>query len=314
MTRRSFVSLATRMAAALGLTAGAIPAFAEGLQKIASGRAPVLWLQGQSCSGCSVSLLDSQPVGVDELITRYISLGFHQTLSAATGSQAVEVVDSMIKAGGYVLVVEGAVPAGMPKACNFGEELFESQLLRAARQAKAVIALGSCAVSGGVPGAENNPTGAISVVEFLKSRGLTVPVISIPGCPAHPDWFVGTVVHILQFGIPPLDTRGRPLAYFSKLIHDECPRFSDYERERFAKAFGEPGCLFKLGCQGPITKADCNERLWNGGTNSCIKAGAPCIGCASEGFASRANFPFFLKPRSDDTLATQTTQTGASKT
>jgi len=52
--------------------------------------------------------------------------------------------------------------------------------------------------------------------------------------------------------------------------------------------------LFKLGCQGPLTHADCNLRLWNGGTNTCIRAGAPCVGCAAESFAAKANFPFFL--------------------
>ena len=64
-------------------------------------------------------------------------------------------------------------------------------------------------------------------------------------------------------------------------MHDECPRFADYEREKFARKFGDEGCLFKLGCQGPLTLADCNLRQWNGGANSCIRAGAPCIGCAS---------------------------------
>lgn len=296
LSRRDFLCLSTKLAGLMGLGLAYGPGFAKGLEKLASGRAPVLWLQGQSCSGCSVSLLDSEPLSPEHLLTQYISLGFHQTLSAATGEHAVTVVNRMIEQGGYILIVEGSVPAGMPSACMFGEETFESQLERAARKAKAVVALGACACSGGIPAAENNPTGAQSVGDFLKARNITPPLINIPGCPAHPDWLVGTVVHVLEFGIPALDPHNRPRAFFGRLIHDECPRFADYEREQFAKNFGEPGCYFKLGCQGPITHADCNLRQWNGGTNACIRAGAPCAGCARPEFARQKDFPFYTYP------------------
>jgi hydrogenase small subunit len=158
-----------------------------------------------------------------------------------------------------------------------------------------VIAAGTCAVYGGIPAAENNPTGAVCVPAFLKQEKISKPVISIPGCPPHPDWLVGALVHVLKFGLPPLDDHGRPLAFFGRLLHDQCPRFADYEREKFAEKFGDEGCLFKLGCLGPLTRADCTTRQWNSGTNSCINAGAPCIGCASEGFARNTAFPFFRK-------------------
>jgi hydrogenase small subunit len=294
MNRREFVQVAGKLAALMGLGASAIPQVAEAVEQLA-GRAPVLWLQGLSCSGCSVSLLNSSPLTPERLLTRYISLVFHQTLSTATGHVSVEVVNKTIEQGGYILVVEGAVPAGMPAACGFGNEPFNGQLERAARRAKAVLAVGSCAVSGGIPAAENNPTGAVGVPAFLKQTAITTPVIAVPGCPVHPDWLVGTVVHLLKFGVPPLDEQGRPKVFFSKLVHDQCPRFADYERENFAKSFGEEGCLFKLGCQGPLTKADCNLRLWNGGSNTCIRAGAPCIGCAGGSFAAKTDFPLYLQ-------------------
>jgi hydrogenase small subunit len=83
--------------------------------------------------------------------------------------------------------------------------------------------------------------------------------------------------------------------FYKTLVHDQCPRFSDYEREKFARTFGEPGCLFKLGCIGPNTYADCSVRLWNSGTNFCINAGSPCIGCTTEAFARAADFPFYRK-------------------
>jgi hydrogenase small subunit len=295
ITRRSFLTLSLRLTALMGLGARAVPAMAESLERLSRGQVPALWLEGQCCSGCSVSLLNSDPLTPDQLLTRYISLAFHQTLSGATGHQAVETVNRTIDRGGYVLLVEGAVPTGMPRACLFGEETFADQLARAARQAKAVVSIGTCAAAGGVPAAAQNSTGATSVPQFLSQQGIKVPHIAIPGCPAHPDWIVGTVAHVAQFGLPPLDELGRPKAFFGRLIHDQCPRFTDYERENFAKTFGDDGCLFRLGCAGPLTKADCNLRQWNGGTNSCIKAGAPCIGCAWDGFAAKGDFPFYLK-------------------
>lgn len=302
ISRRSFLELSARLAAVMGLGAGAIPRMAEAVEELASGTAPVLWLQGQSCSGCSVSLLDAEAISPARLLTRYISLGFHQTLSTATGHMAVETANKVISAGGSILIVEGAVPAGMPKACSFGGEAFGDQLVRAARSAKAVLATGSCAAFGGIPGAENNPTGAISAAQHLKNQGVSTPTILIPGCPCHPDWILGTVTHALRFGIPPLDSLGRPKAFFSRLMHDQCPRYADYEREKFAKTFGDEGCLFKLGCLGPITRTDCALRQWNGGVNTCIRAGAPCIGCGGEQFAAKAGLPFTTKNRAAETI------------
>jgi hydrogenase small subunit len=176
-----------------------------------------------------------------------------------------------------------------------GNEPFTKQVIRAADKATAIIAVGTCAAFGGIPAAENNPTGALSVPDFLKKEGVSKPTISIPGCPVHPDWLVGTLVHVLKFGIPALDDSGRPKMFFSRLVHDQCPRFADYEREKFARKFSDEGCLFKLGCLGPNTHSDCTNRLWNSGTSYCIKAGAPCIGCTSKAFAGKASFPFFRK-------------------
>lgn len=294
-TRRDFLKISTRLATLLCLAPTAVPKIAEALNQLSQGTAPVLWLQAQSCSGCSVSLLNSEHPSPPELLTEYISLLFHSTLSAATGHVSMDVLNKSIARGEYYLVVEGSVPAKMPEACVVGGEKITEQILRAAQGARAVIAAGTCAVYGGIPAAENNPTGAIGVPEFFKQNNISKPIISVPGCPVHPDWLVGTLVHVLKFGIPQLDAQGRPSVFFGRLVHDQCPRFADYERENFARTYGEPGCLFKLGCVGPTTEADCATRLWNGGTNYCINAGAPCIGCTSEDFSRKASFSFYRK-------------------
>jgi hydrogenase small subunit len=294
-SRREFLKLGGGLAVLLGLEATAGPVLARALEKMAVAAPPVLWLQGQSCSGCSVSLLNSETPDPADILTRYIRLWFHSTLSATSGHQAMEVIQKSLDTGGYYLVIEGSIPVGMEKACVVGHQTMVEQTARAAASAKAVIALGSCASFGGIPAAEHNPTGAVSVPDFLKSRGVKTPVIRLPGCPTHPDWLVGTLSHVIGFGLPAMDDLGRPKVFYGKVLHDQCPRFADYEREHFAKTFTDEGCLFKLGCQGPITHADCTLRLWNRGTNSCIQAGAPCIGCASEQFARSASFPFYRK-------------------
>ena len=300
LTRRDFIGFGLKIAALTGLSPSVLPKIVNALEELSGGNAPVLWLQGQSCSGCSVSLLNSAAPGAAEILTNYISLRFHSTLSTATGATSMNIIDQTIKAGDFLLVVEGSIPVGMPEACIVGGETIASQVKRAAIRAKAVIANGVCAAFGGIPAAENNPTGAVCVSEFLKNEGVTTPVINLPGCPSHPDWLVGTLVHVLKFGFPPMDKLGRPKMFYSKLVHDQCPRYPDYERENFAKTFSDSGCLFKLGCLGPVTYADCTIRHWNSGTSSCIKSGGGCIGCASENFAKDLAFPFYTKSRTQD--------------
>ncbi|MBF0102278.1 MAG: hydrogenase small subunit [Desulfobacterales bacterium] len=292
VTRRDFLKYSAKLAAVLGFGASSIPRISEALITL-SENPSVLWLQGQSCSGCSVSLLNTDDPGPAELLIRYISLQFHSTLSTATGETSIEIIHRTIDKGGYLLAVEGSIPSTMPEACLIGEEPLNELILKAVRSAKGIIAVGTCATFGGIPSAENNPTGAMGLSSFLKEKGITPPVIQIPGCPTHPDWIVGTLVHLLKFGMPELDTMGRPKLFFSKLIHDQCPRFPDYEREHFAKFFGDKGCFFKLGCVGTNTYADCTLRYWNSRINSCIPAGAPCIGCASDHFAKNSKFPFY---------------------
>ena len=58
-SRREVLKLGALLAAGLGLDSTYSVVFADGLQKISTGEAKVLWLQGMSCTGCSVSLLNS---------------------------------------------------------------------------------------------------------------------------------------------------------------------------------------------------------------------------------------------------------------
>jgi hydrogenase small subunit len=297
LTRRDFLKAGGMLAAMMGLGPGAVSRLAAAAAEIAGGSGPILWLQGLSCSGCTVSLLNSDNPGPAEIITRYMSLGFHSTLSAATGRVGMDAVEAMIVKSKepYILVMEGAMPVGMPSACVMGQQEIGPLFLRASANAKTIMAVGTCAVFGGLPAAAGNPTGAASVEQFMRQHNLDVPWVALPGCPAHPDWIVGTLAHLLKFGMPTLDQRHRPVAFFGRSIHAQCTRSHDYDNDRFARKFGDPGCLHELGCMGIRTLGDCPLRQWNSAANTCTRAGAPCIGCTCETFGRLRETPLFKK-------------------
>ena len=296
LDRRNFLKMAATLSAAFGVTNLPKPV-AAALNKIDPAAVPkLLYLQGQSCSGCSISLLQADSPSAVSMVTDYSQLGFHGDLSATSGRQALELIDSFIagQAGDYFLAVEGAIPWDMEEACVIGDKPFARYLEDAARTMSGAVAIGTCAVHGGIPAAEGNLTGAISLREFYKRKNIDKLLVDIPGCSVHPDWVWHTIIHLVKVGLPELKN-GQPKLFFNHKVHEKCPRYHDFQQEIFAEKFGEEGCLFKLGCLGPDTYADCPTRWWNGGQSWCIKANAPCIGCASPLFARRRDFPFYRK-------------------
>lgn len=263
---------------------------------------PVIWLQGAGCTGCSVSVLNTvspsiKNVLIDEVIPgKHVNLRFQATVMAGGGDTVIEVLEetNQQKKGSYVLVVEGAIPTRADGAYgSIGEDKdgkpvsIASRVEALGRDALAVIALGTCASWGGIPAANPNPSQCISVMQLFKAENVNTPLINIPGCPPHPDWFVGTVASVLLNGLPKngdLDELNRPKAFYSQLIHENCPRRAYYDEKKFAKKLSDPGCLNELGCKGPVTHADCATRMWNNGVNWCVACGGLCIGCAAFGF------------------------------
>lgn len=324
LTRRDFL----KIAGAVGI-ANVLPI--ETLSKALAGNGDprVIWLQGQSCTGCSISLLNSVNITtIDDLLINKINLEYHSNLIASAGDVAFsealgahpsveevsDMADQWLESGsglnmdlnadgkvnlydfaalarqGYILVVEGAIPTGAEgHYCHIGGGLsmLEAFNLLSAK-AQSIIAIGTCAAFGGIPAASPNPTTALSVDGALAYLGRSATVINIPGCPAHPDWFVGTVVNLLAGNTVALDAYKRPRQYFGKRIHDEgnCP-FKGWQE---VHNLGEQGCLKELGCKGERTYSDCYSRKWNSpaqgqaGVNWCIAARTPCHGCTQPDF------------------------------
>ncbi|MCG8565311.1 MAG: iron hydrogenase, partial [Desulfobacterales bacterium] len=158
--------------------------------------------------------------------------------------------------------------------------------------ASSVLGIGTCAAFGGIPAAEGNVTGAMGVMDFFKQEGIKTPVVNIPGCPPHPDWIVGSIVHLLEKGVPELDSDGRPTLFFGENIHDNCSRLPAYDEGELTEVISDPkGCRMDIGCKGPDTYADCYKRKWNTGMNWCVD-NSVCIGCVESGFPDGTS-PFY---------------------
>lgn len=297
LDRREFLRLCGVAGAAGCLSDVLKPEIREAFAGPAAGQPPVVWLQGGACSGCSISLMDSVAPDIAAVLTGVVSLKFHQTLMAAAGDQAINMLTEVKREyrGKYVLVVEGAIPLGAGgKYATLGEKgaketPFVQWVKEMAGDASAVLAVGSCAAFGGLPAAAPNPTQSQPVSKVISDK----PVINIPGCPPHPDWMLGTVVHLLKFGMPELDAHRRPKMFFGSCVHDLCGRRDSFDKGRFAAKLTERGCLYKLGCKGPMAFADCPKRLFNG-TNWCVSANSPCIACVQPEFPDGAA-PFYVK-------------------
>jgi hydrogenase small subunit len=291
MSRREFIQIITVAAAAVGLPASAVAAIEK---KIARGAKPsVVWLHFQECTGCTETVLRTGHPGIAEVVLDLISLDYHETLFAAAGDQAEAALDDVLtkQAGKFVCVVEGAIPVKDGGIyCKVGGKTALDIMQRVGAKAGAIIALGSCASFGGVAAAEPNPTGATGVPMILKGK----PIVTLPGCPANPYNLLGVVLQYATFGtLPKLDALGRPEFAYARVIHEDCPRRPHFDAGEFAEVFGDEGhrkgwCLYKLGCKGPQTHANCALLHFCDVVGAWpIGIGHPCTGCTEQKIAFR---------------------------
>jgi hydrogenase small subunit len=288
ISRRDFLKFCTGVAATLGLPASAAFQIAHA---VANPKRPsVIWLSAQECTGCTESLLRSTHPTLEHLILDLISLDYHEALSTPAGHLAEEVKHQSMKEnyGNYLLVVDGSIPTKDGGIyCKVANKTMQEHLAESAAGAAAIVAIGSCASWGGIPASGPNPTGAVPVSKIITDK----PVVNIPGCPPNPYNFLSTVLYFVTFGkLPALDQKNRPLFAYGRLIHENCERRPHFDAGRFAVEFGDEGhrkgwCLYKLGCKGPETYANCPAILFGdvGAGAWPVGTGHPCFGCTEEG-------------------------------
>jgi hydrogenase small subunit len=288
VSRRDFLKFCTVMAVSMGLPISAGAKIAEAITSVR--RPPVIWLSFQECTGCVESLLRANHPTLEHLILDLISLDYSETLCAAAGHQAEAAKEASINAnkGKFILVVDGAVPTKDNGIyCKIAGKTALSILNETAPHAAAIVAMGSCASWGGVAAASPNPTEAKGIPEILTGKA----VVTIPGCPPSPYNLLSTLLHFLTYNkLPELDSKGRPKFAYSRLIHENCERRPHFDAGRFAVQFGDEMhrkgyCLYKLGCKGPETHANCPSMLFGdtGAGSWPVGTGHPCFGCTEKG-------------------------------
>lgn len=263
ITRRDFLKYCTIAAGALGLTAIDLLKMEKALAL--DGGLKIIWLNGQACTGCTVSLANSSyyttlqdltlgnPIGSGASET--LDIAFIETLSGVTG----DLIGSQIEAAatsihGFALVIEGAMPTGDDKFCEIGEKwpginggvgavtiAAAVKHYAALDTCAAVIPVGTCACYGGIPAAAPNPTTSKGFLQLIKDASLTEltavqkakirkKTINVPGCPPNPNWIVGTIAFLLANNLsqfPSVDALKRPRTYYGERICNNCDRFNN---------------------------------------------------------------------------------------
>jgi F420-non-reducing hydrogenase small subunit len=223
------------------------------------------------CSGCHISLLD-----------------LHATL--------LEVLPNLEIVYAPIIADVKEIPDGIDVFCIEGgvRNEHDKHLVEEIREkSKIVIAFGTCAAFGGIPGLGNlyekedlmdtvygtestdNPGEKPSenipeLLEVVKPVSDIAKVdLVLPGCPPTPDMIAGAILALLN---------GEEVKLPSKIVCDECPRKKEGTYpEKFKRTYeGTPDperCLFEQGytCMGMATRAGCKAQ--------CPSSGVPCRGC-----------------------------------
>jgi hydrogenase small subunit len=285
ISRREFLKFCTIMAGVLALPVDRAAKIARALET--ARRPAVVWLEFQSCTGCTESLLRANRPTVAELVLDILSLNYSETIMAPAGHAAEKSLRDTVREGGYLTIVEGAIPTADDGVycCISGHSALEI-LQEVAAHTAAIITVGACAFYGGWPSTTPNPTGAKGVKDIVSG----VPIVNLPGCPLNVDNLTATVVHYLTFKeLPALDDLGRPLFAHGRRIHDNCERRGHFDAGEFVEAWGDKGhrngwCLYKMGCKGPVAFMNCPAIRWNEGTSWPVGAGHGCIACGAPHF------------------------------
>ena len=250
-----------------------------------------------------MSFLNAEEPSVCDLVTSFgIRVLWHPSLGMELGDDLQAMLRALV-AGEMpldILVFEGTViqaPNGTGQWNRFAGRPMKDWVADFARVANYVVAVGDCATYGGIPATAPNPSDSIGL-QFLKRAhggflgadyrsGAGLPVVNIPGCPAHPDWMTQILVALAtgRGGELSLDEFQRPKTFFSSFTQTGCNRNMHFSYKVSATEFGQrKGCLFyDLGCRGPMTHSPCNRILWNR-QSSKTRAGMPCLGCTEPEF------------------------------
>jgi hydrogenase small subunit len=274
----------------------------------------LIWMVGGSCDGCTVSVTGAVHPRVEHLLAGIVP-GLprveliHTVVSTEVGPEWTHNL-FMAERGEldapYVITWEGSIMdesiagdgywMGLGEDPQTGRQITSLEWLdRLSPGCAAVIAIGTCASWGGIPGAKGNVTNSMGVMDYLGKdyrSAFGVPVVNVPGCSPIGENYIETAAAVCLFlnGLAPLpefDELGRPAWLFGETVHRHCPRAGYYEEGVFAREYGDKECLVELGCWGPVVQCNIAERGIVDGHGGCMQMGGICIGCTMPGFPDK---------------------------
>ncbi len=267
------------------------------------------WLQCSGCGGDSMSMLNMDSPEFFRLCAEIdLHVLWHPTFSHMSAIDHEQQLEMLLTGREKldILCVEGFVITGPDGYDRDGERSRLELIRQLAGKAEIVLAVGTCASFGGIGNiAEIGAAG----IQFVKDSpggvlgagfrsGAGMPVINLPGCPAHYAILADTLMAIADGRVPELNERQEPRQWFDLLVHQGCLRNEYHEYRVEEREFGERGCLFfHRGCRGPLTSGPCNKLLWNR-RSSKTNVGVPCVGCTEPNFPQ--THPFFATPNIAD--------------
>lgn len=249
---------------------------------------------GAACGGCDVAVLDTDAFILD--LAAVADIRFWPI--AVDGKYAD--VEAMADGELDLVIFNGAV--------RNSENQQVAELLR--RKAKVLVAFGSCAHLGGIPGLANeasreeifnraylkNPSleegnvalpvtekkvaaGTLDIPHFFSRVHKLDEVVDVdyylPGCPPAPDQVKAVLLAVVNGELPP---KGSVVGCSERAVCDDCERVKD---EKKVQKFYRPWqviqdperCLLEQGiiCAGSVTRSGCGVR--------CPDSGMPCRGC-----------------------------------
>jgi len=248
-----------------------------------------------SCGGCEIAFLDIREKILD--VDKAVDLVFCPCIM----DTKYEDVEAMS---------DGEIDVCLYNGCIRNEEnLHIAELLR--KKSKVLVAYGSCASEGCIPGLGNltdseaiqkyvyeespstgNPkkvypksttkikAGELTIPEmfkYVRTLGQVVDVdYFMPGCPPVAEQIWAVIEVILSGKLPP---KGSVIGVNSKTVCDECERTKDekrikqFYRPHMIKDIDPEKCLLEQGliCNGPATRAGCGAL--------CPSVNLGCRGC-----------------------------------
>jgi F420-non-reducing hydrogenase small subunit len=250
-----------------------------------------------SCGGCEIAVLDINEKILD--VVQIADIVFWPVAMDVKYSDVKVMPDKYID----ITFFNGSI--------RNSEQEEIAKLLR--QKSKTLVAFGSCAHEGCIPGLANlhdskeileyvyqkqkglvNPEGTIPKTETKVKEGTleipkfydTVKTLAqtvdvdyyLPGCPPPVKLIANAIDAIAKNELPPKGSILAPL----KAVCDECPRTRENKKitklyRVYEKAPDPEKCLLEQGilCMGPATRSGCGAQ--------CLKVDMPCTGCGGPG-------------------------------